>query len=117
MTDRPSDATLHLLRNGVPDDDRLLGDDEWVKSLLGNSSSIDRYRNLDDIVHNACQRHEVTEIMLASRSRSRRNSCVRAEIALAAVEHGCATVTEVALRFGRAHSGLSRAMNRLRDKN
>jgi REP element-mobilizing transposase RayT len=117
MTDQPSDATLHLLRNGVPDDDRLLGDDEWVKSLLGNSNSIDRYRNLDDIVHDACQRHEVTEIMLASRSRSRRNSCVRAEIALAAVEHGCATVTEVAMRFGRAHSGLSRAMNRLRDKN
>lgn len=30
--------------------------------------------------------------------------------------HSCATVTEVARRFGRAQSGLSRSINRLRDK-
>jgi len=117
MIDQPSDATLLLLRNGIPGDERVLGDDVWVHSVLKKSNSTQRYKNLDDIVHDACQRHKVSETMLASRSRSRRHSGIRAEIALAAVEHGCATVTDVAKRFRRAHSGLSRAMNRIRDEN
>ena len=117
MSDQPSDATLCLLRNGIPDDERLLGDDAWIHSVLGRSNETIKYRNLDDVVNDACQRHHVTEALLASRSRSRRHSTIRAEIALTATEHGCATVTEVAQRFGRAHSGLSRAMNRLRNEN
>ncbi len=116
MAGQPSDATLRLLRNGVPDDERVLGDDEWIHSVLDKSDAAIQYRNLDDIVHDTCRRHDVTETMLASRSRSRRHSAIRVEIALAATEHGMATVTEVARRFGRAHSGLSRAMNRLRDE-
>ena len=117
MTDQPSDATLRLLRNGIPDDERIAGDDDWIQSVLERSGAATRYRNLDDVINDACQRHDVTETMLASRSRSRQYSSIRAEIALAATEHGCATVTEVARRFGRAHSGVSRAMNRLRDEN
>jgi hypothetical protein len=34
----------------------------------------------------------------------------------ARTRQGSATGTEVARRFGRAHSGLSRSMNRLRDE-
>ena len=117
MTDQPPDATLCLLRNGIPGDERILGDEEWIRSVLDSSGAPAKYRNLDDVVDDACQRHDVTEALLASRSRSRRNSTIRAEIALAATENGCATLTEVAQRFGRAHSGLSRAMNRLRDEN
>ena len=116
MTDQVSDATLHLLRNGAPDDERVLGDDEWIRLVLDKSDAATWHRTLDDIIHDACRRHDVTEAMLASRSRSRRHSSIRAEIALTATGHGCATVTEVAQRFGRAHSGLSRAMNRLKDQ-
>jgi len=117
MTDQPSDDTLRLLRDGVPDDERVLGDDNWVHKVLGDNEATTRRNNLDEIVNDACQRNGVSEALLASRSRSRRHSSIRAEIALAATENGCATLTEVAKRFERAHSGLSRAMNRLRDKN
>ena len=116
MSHKVSDDTLHLLRNGAPDDERILGDDKWMRSVLDESDAAIRHRTLDDIVLDACQRYDVTEAMLASRSRSRRLSSIRAEIALTATGHGRATVTEVAQRFGRAHSGLSRAMNRLRDE-
>ena len=116
MTDQPSNTILRLLRNGTPDDDRILGNDEWIDSVLDRPVTATPFKDLDDVVADACQRHDVTEAMLASRSRSRRHSAIRAEIALAAIEHTLATVTDVAQRFDRAHSGLSRAMNRLRDK-
>ena len=117
MTGEPSDATLRLLRDGIPGDGRVLGDDEWIRTVLDDAEEVTRDETLDEIVNDACRRHVVTEALLASRSRSRRHSAIRAEIAFAATESGCATLTEVAKRFGRAHSGLSRAMNRLRDEN
>ena len=117
MTEVPSDATLRLLRDGIPNDERVLGDDEWIRTVLEDAEAVTRDTTLDEIVDDACRRHDVTETLLASRSRSRRHSTIRAEIALAATEKGCATLTEVAKRFGRAHSGLSRAMNRLRGLN
>ena len=116
MGGQPSDRIVQLLRDGAADDDRILGNDEWIQSVTKNADMTIPHQTLTEIVRDACQRHDVTEAMLASRSRSRRNSAIRAEIALAATESGCASVTEVASRFGRAHSGLSRAMNRLRDK-
>ena len=117
MAQLPSEKTIKMLRQGSPGDERLLGDDRWVHSVLTEFDAIDKHGNLDKIIDDACQRHDVTEAMLASPSRSRRHSRIRAEIAIAATEKRCATVTEVAKRFGRAHSGLSRAMNRLRDQN
>jgi hypothetical protein len=116
MSDQTSDATLRLLRDGVMQDKRVLGDEQWLREVLEDAGTVTPDTTLDDIVNIACQRHNVTEALLASRSRSRKHSTIRAEIALAATENGCATLTEVAKRFGRAHSGLSRAMNRLRDK-
>lgn len=110
------DDTLRLLRNGAPEDDRVLGDDDWIQRVIKNNQSETRGESLNEIIRDACKRHAVTEAELASHSRSRRLSAIRAEIALTATERECATVTEVAKRFGRAHSGLSRAMNRLRDK-
>ena len=116
MVQLPSENTMKMLRQGSPGDERLLGDDNWLQSVLTEFDAIDRHRNLDKIIEDTCQRHNVTEAMLASQSRSRRHSRIRAEIAVTASETRCATVTEVAKRFGRAHSGLSRAMNRLRDQ-
>ena len=107
MAQLPSENTVKLLRQGSPGDERLLGDDRRVQSVLTKFDAIDRAGNLDKIIDDACQRHNVTEAMLASRSRSRRHSCIRAEIAVIATETRCATVTEIAKRFGRAHSGLS----------
>ena len=116
MAQLPSENTMKMIRQGSPGDERFAGDDRWVQSVLTEFDAIDRRGSLEEIIEEACQRHNVTEAMLASRSRSRRHSRIRAEIAVAASETRCATVTEVAKRFGRAHSGLSRAMNRLRDQ-
>ena len=116
LFEEPSDTALHLLRNGVPIDDRILGDDAWTESILVDLDTQPTHKNLDELVHNLCERHAVSETALISQSRSRRNSTIRAEIALTATEQKIATVTEVATRFNRAHSGLSRAMNRLRDQ-
>ena len=100
MTERPSETIVELLRNDSSVDERLLGSDEWAQSVLNDYDAVDRRRDLDDIVHDACQRHDVTEAILASRSRSRRHSRTRAEIALGARENGCATETGFAKRFG-----------------
>ncbi len=116
MTAEPTDTTLQLLRNGILEDDRILGDDSWTKDVLASRDAPVTHRNLDDLVQDTCRRYHVSESALASRSRSRLNSNIRAEIALAATEQGIATVTEVAQRFRRAHSGLSRALNHLRDQ-
>lgn len=69
-----------------------------------------------ELIIEVCQRHQVSEAMLASRCRSRKHATIRAEIALQATEQNIATLSEIARRFGRAHSGLSRTLNRLRDQ-
>lgn len=115
MSEQQSERMLRLLRAGVSGDDRLLGDDGWTKTVLDKLDAQPVRKTLDELVRDACQRNDVTEAMLASRCRSRNHSTIRAEIALAATEQGVATVTDVARRFGRAHSGLSRTMSRLRD--
>jgi REP element-mobilizing transposase RayT len=111
----PPAHMLAALRKGAAADDRLIGDDQWTRAILNQPLPPSPAPTLDELIHAACQRHHVTEAMLASKSRSRQHSDIRAEIALAATDQNIATVTEIARRFGRAHSGLSRAMNRLRD--
>ncbi len=95
-----------------PSDDQWIGNDNW-KARTGDQTST---RCLDELVEDICSRFNVTKTQLQSRSRSRLHSTIRAEIALAAVDEGVATITDVARLFGRAHSGLSRAVNRLRDQ-
>lgn len=115
VSTQSSDETMHLLRHGMDIDDRIAGDEEWTNALLVNPDSPAKPKDLDELVRVACDTHNVTETALLSPSRSRRNSQIRAEIALEATKQGVATVTDVARRFQRAHSGLSRAMNRVRD--
>jgi hypothetical protein len=107
---------LDQLRQISPSDDQLIGDDAWKSDTLSSQTPRRRVRSLDELVEQACETHHVTEDQLRSRSRCRMHSAIRAEIALAAVEEGVATITDVARRFGRAHSGLSRAVNKLRDQ-
>lgn len=99
-----------------PSDEQLIGDDDWKSEVLCKYTSIRPAMRLDDLVGQICKRYQVTEAQLRSASRRRLYSAIRAEIALAAVDEGIATLSEVARRFGRAHSGLSRSVNKLRDK-
>lgn len=105
---------LEQLGSLSPSDDQLIGDDDWKTETLRRHTTKVVTRSLDDLVMELCDSFGVTEHQLRSKSRDRRYSIVRTEIALAAVDEGIATITEVARRFGRAHSGLSRSVNRLR---
>lgn len=115
MQQQPAESILHQIRSGVSDDNLVLDDEtqqhQESESLDARSVST---RDLDALVQSVCEQYGVTEVDLASRSRARAYARVRARIALAALEQGIATVTEVARRFGRSQPALSRALNRLR---
>lgn len=110
-----TDAVGQLSRM-EPSDEQLIGDDDWKRQVLTEHTTVCEARSLDELVGDVCQRYGINESQLRSSSRQRAYSAVRAEIALVAIEEGIATLTQVARRFGRAHSGLSRAVNRLRDE-
>ncbi len=105
---------VQLLRAGCNGDDRILGDDAWKKQILKNITPKSNIDTLDELVHRVCERNNVTEADLTTRSRQRKYAAIHAEIAIEATELGIATVTAVAQRFGRSQSSLSRTMNRLR---
>lgn len=109
-------SILRQLRGGSDSDERALGDEAWIETVSPAAVNASPFKNTDDLVTAFCSRYGVTEAELASTSRSRRNSEIRARLAIAATEQRLASVTEIARRFGRAHSGLSRAMTRLREK-
>lgn len=111
-----SDTMLRLLREGTAGDGQLSGDDEWTRQVLDNSASPRDRKSLDELIRETCLKHKISEAALVSRSRARKICAVRTEIALVATEQGIANLSEVARRFGRAHSSLSRATNRLRDQ-
>lgn len=66
--------------------------------------------SLTQLIEVICHRYEITEDELASGSHARRNSRVRAEIALAARRQGVAGLKEVADRFNRSASALGHAI-------
>jgi hypothetical protein len=75
-------------------------------------------QSLEQLIVEVCRIHRVHNLhmaVLSERSRCRKLARIRAEIALVASEQGIATITEVARQFGRAHLGLVRSVNRLRD--
>lgn len=112
-----SASMIQLLRGGNESDERLLGEDAWRETVASGVVQAPKFKDIDDLIKEFCNRHSITEAELASTSRSRKNSEFRARLAIEATEQLLATVTEIARRFGRAHSGLSRAMTRLRDRN
>ncbi|HNP35125.1 MAG TPA: hypothetical protein PKK10_04675 [Woeseiaceae bacterium] len=108
------DELTRRLSGGSDADDGVLGDDQFVLNAL-NRRRTQSSADIEDLVEDACKRHKVTRDDLASKSRDRRYSRIRAEIGIAATEKNIASVTEVARLFNRSQPGLSRAMSRLRD--
>jgi len=115
MLQRPSKNVITLLRQGLPRDDQILGNDDWSERVLTKADDYTPAQSLEQLIVEVCRRHHVDKAALSERSRCRKFSRIRAEIALIASEQGVATITEVARQFGRAHSGLVRSVNHLRD--
>lgn len=111
---QPASVT-RMLRTGGEHDSRVLGDDGYRASVLEKLNYKPVKQSLDELVQSVCKQHEVSEDELAQPSRFRKHSKIRAEIGLLALEHGIASVTEVARRFGRSQPALSRTMTLLRN--
>jgi len=107
---------LQKLKEAGDSDDRILGDDSFVRSATECAVKPRESESLDRIIERICTPHDITEGELISRSRTRRNAEIRAQIAFEAMESGAATLATVARRFGRSESVLSRSLTRLRFK-
>jgi len=102
------------LCNGAEADQRALGDDDFLAGLEPHWVPPGQRPSLDHLVSEVCAGRGVSEADLRSRSRQRRYARIRAEIGLAAVDGGIATGAELARRFNRSQSALSRAIGRMR---
>jgi REP element-mobilizing transposase RayT len=116
MQEVPSRTVIDNMQVWRDQDDGVLGDEDFLRSVTEAARLAPAIGSLDIIVEQACLRYGVTEADLASPSRSRLYAKVRAAIALEAFDRGVASVTEVARRFGRTQPSLSRAMGRLRKR-
>lgn len=112
-----SDESLsRLFRLGGKSDDRLLGDDGFLRVVGAEANRPVASASLDGIIARICAEYGTTEVELRSKSRVRSNAKIRAEIAREAIETGAATLATVARRFDRSESVLSRSLTRLRNK-
>jgi len=114
MQQDQSDVVVDLLRTGLKNDDRVIGDDGFLDRLSKEQSEISIPQTLDDLVRQVCLKHQVSETEMVSGSRQHRYSRIQAEVAILSLDNGIASVTEVARRFGRSQPSLSRAASRLR---
>ena len=114
MGAQPDARIIDRLSIGGKDDDRALGADNWMKKTLSGTLAYEPRKTFEEIIDNFCCRYDVTEKQLASPSRHRLLSRIRAESALAASKTGAASISEVARRFGRSQPTLSRAVGQLR---
>ncbi len=108
-------SVIEQIRVGSTLDHRAFGDDEWLQEVLNVANSKPEFESLKQLIDMVCDQNAVTEDQLASKSRSRTNARLRAQIALVASDLGIATITEIARRFGRSQPVISRAVDRLRE--
>jgi REP element-mobilizing transposase RayT len=110
-----SDEMSTRLRAGDPEDDRLIGKVETVRSpqdARPNASA----QTLEELAAAICARHGVTVAEVVAPGRGRLYARIRAEIGLGAIERGVAGNAELARFFGRSQSNISYAIGRLRQR-
>ena len=108
------DADTYPFDEGTRNDPRLLGDDDFIASMLDTKGEVPTSESLDLIIERHCRRNLIDEEQLASPSRTRRNARIRAEIALEAMAEKVATVAQIARRFNRSEPVMIRSMNHYR---
>ena len=96
------------------EDARILGDEEFIhKALERESAPTGRRVSFDRVVARVCQVYRLPQGALRGGNRNRVAAEARAVIGYLAVETGCATLTDVARRFGRDVSTLSKGVQRV----
>jgi len=94
---------------------RVIGDERFVQSVIQGSEDDVRFRGmtLERIVEYVCKDFEISEHELALKSKQRKTSDARTLTGWLALSTGIATLSDVARRFKRDVSGLSRGVTRL----
>jgi hypothetical protein len=90
------------------DDSRVLAEDRFVEQVLGRPLTVRRPPKLHRVIDRVCEHYEVTPSELSAPSRARRLSEARGVIGWLARETGPATLSEVASRFHRDPTTVSR---------
>jgi REP element-mobilizing transposase RayT len=101
-----------LLDHCNPGDPRVLGDDQFVARLHGNSWQPPSQKTLDDLIGEACDLFAVQPEVLQASGRERHPAKARAWIAHQAVSLRIATLSDVARRFGRTEGALRQGARR-----
>jgi len=95
-----------------PNDTRILGDDNFVATLLGNAWRPKSRKSLDDLTAEACAQFNTTVERLKSASRHRDITRTRAWIGHQAVILRVASLSAVARAFGRTEASLRESVKR-----
>ena len=95
------------------DDSRVLADDAFTANLLGKPAAPATRPCLEDIVARVSHHQGITAAELSGPSRARRVSQARGMVGWLVLETGAATLKEVATRFHRDPTTLSRIVGRI----
>jgi len=98
-------------------DGAILGDDRFVETVLHSKpDSISRGMSLNRLVARVGEEYNIDEDRLAGVSRNRRAAEARAAVGYLSMHTRCATLTEVAKRFGRDVTTLSKGVQRMAER-
>lgn len=98
---------------GGGDDSRILAEDKFIEKVLGTRAVAPKKVSLDRIVKVVSRGYAIKEAQLRAPGRGRQASQARSLIAWLAMQTGAATLEQVAARFGRDATTLSRLAGRL----
>ncbi len=96
-------------------DSRVLGDDRFAEEVL-SLKRVTRKPSLDAIIKYVCRQNNVTEKELRSLSRKRKLSEIRGIIGWFVTRLEASTLSEVAKRFNRDLSTISRAVRNIEER-
>ncbi len=99
--------------HGGGDDSRILGDDSYVNQVLGKDSRSNSRTTLEAIIRHVTAAMDIEPETLSTPGRDRGAAQARAMIGYLARHLDIASLTEVAARFGRDVSTLSRQVGRI----
>jgi hypothetical protein len=97
-------------------DSRVLGDECFAEKVLARKIHAGAKPSLDKIVQYFCKENGISEEELRSASRQRKLSDIRGMIAWVASRIQVATLTEVAKRFHRDLTTISRAVRKVEER-
>jgi len=109
--DQDAPSTALEFRTGSDHDDRVLGNDEFIQQVIGEESKQAQTMDLDTIIKSVSARFDTRLEQLVGRSRARHYARARAVIGYWALEFGVATITDVAVRFNRDNTTLSKSIS------